>query len=266
MGASRSHQVSLGPRGDAVLHELGDAQRRDLLDHLDTALPAERTTGVLTYAVRSLGGVDAPDAAAIRALTVGERDRIVLALRGALFGDALPCVAVCGCGTELEFPLSVGGLLDAAAGSVAEEAGGETAHGRRVRVRPVTGGDHEQAARLARDDPAQAAHWLTATCVLEPDVADESTLELAAELLSEIDPMAEIVAAGPCPECGDVVAATVDPVGYLWRELERADRELDWQVHALASRYGWPEAEIVAMPSARRSRYLALLDADGAFA
>ena len=59
-----------------------------------------------------------------------------------------------------------------------------------------------------------------------------------------------------CPECGAEHVVAVDPFGlnalrggHLYRE-----------VHALASRYHWSEADILALPRARRRLYLSLLD------
>ena len=88
-----------------------------------------------------------------RELAIGERDRLVLALRSQLSGDALDCVFPCPCGETLELELSVAALLDACASEHRpREAQAATSSGASVRVRAATGSDHELAARRAAVD------------------------------------------------------------------------------------------------------------------
>src|SRR5689334_961451 len=87
------------------LAELDADAQRELVDALAGALPAQRVTGLVARAVESFGPDDA------RALTIGDRDRVVLALRRRLAGDAMVCVCHCACGQTLELTLSVDALL-----------------------------------------------------------------------------------------------------------------------------------------------------------
>ena len=139
--------------------------------------------------------------------------------------------------------------------------------GARVRVRAASGADHERAARRALDDPDAAVRELLEQCVLEahaPDGAacrpDDELLGLAAGLLEELDPGAEIVLRGVCPACREAVVAVLDPGSYLWAELAQWRARLEFEVHVLASVYHWSEAEIVALAPARRARYIELVD------
>jgi len=239
-----------------------DAQARwALLEDQRGATPAERVTALL--------GASVTDARDPRELPIGERDRLVLALRSQLSGDALDCVFPCACGETLELGLSVADLLDACAGDgQARDAHAAAPSGATVRVRAATGTDHELAARRAAVDPVAAASELVERCVIEargpdgePCALDAELRELAASLLAQLDPDAEIALRGVCPACGETVTAVLDPGGYVWSELEQWRARTELEVHVLASTYHWSEAEIVALDPARRARYIELLGA-----
>ena len=59
-----------------------------------------------------------------------------------------------------------------------------------------------------------------------------------------------------CPECDAELLVEVDP--YLTLSLARD--EIFGEVHTLARHYHWSEAEILALPQARRRLYLGLID------
>ena len=238
--------------------------RRALVDELRGATPAARVTGLLAAAVDGIGDVEQPTVDDVRGLRVGDRDRIVLALRRALSGDELECVCPCACGETLELTLSIGELLSGGAPEpLPRTAEAPLAMGGSVRVRPASVADQERAAELARTDPQQAVRELVAGCLLDSgDDADGDRLALASELLEQLDPAAEILLRGVCPACGTELAALLDPGSYLWTELERWNESLDLEIHTLASHYHWSEGEIVALTPERRTRYLELVDSE----
>ncbi len=246
--------------------------RWTLLERLREAPPADRVTGLLTATVAEIGEVQAPSPDEVRALAIGDRDRIVLALRKRLLGDELECLCSCACGETLELVLSLGELLRAADDQPAPLQTQATApSGARVWVRAATGADHERAARRALADLDAAALELVERCVLDahgPDGAkcalDGELLGLASGLLEELDPGAEILLRGACPACGQGVVAVLDPGAYLWTELERWRARLELEVHVLASAYHWSEEEIVGLDRARRARYIELVDEQAA--
>lgn len=232
----------------ARISQLDAEAQRGLIDSLAAALPASRVSGLVAAGVEALDeaefGLDEA-----RALTVGDRDRVLLALRSLLAGDEMDCVCECACGETLEIEVSIRALLGEAAGEpVPREAGG---------VRAVTGADHERAALRAVDDPAAAADELVRGCMLEGD-----DVEAAARRLEALDPGAEILLRGTCPACGSDVVAALDPGAYLWTELEHWRARLELDVHTLASHYHWSEEEIVSLDPQRRGRYIELIDAE----
>lgn len=246
----------------AVLRALDVSERSALLDEHASSLPAERVTAVLAAALGSIGELEPVTAEDVRDLTVGDRDRLVLALRRLLHGDPLECVFGCACGEWLEHTLSVSALL---AGCEVDQLPvqliSRTGAGADVTVRPATGADHERAAVLARLDPAAAREQLLRACVIEAPGADDPEVRAVAEaLLADHDPATEIVLDGDCPACGARVSAAIDPIAHLWAELERSQALLESEIHTLALHYHWSEPEIVALPPARRARYIARLN------
>jgi hypothetical protein len=259
------------PNRHAVLRELDPNARGELLEAGAAALPAERITGLLQRALVSVGDVTAIGPQEVRQLRIGDRDRLVLALRRMQHGDRLSCVFDCGCGERLELELDVGALLGEdtpGAGPVHATATTATAAGEvEVQVRAATGQDHERAARRALADPAAAARELLQACVIaargpdgEPVAIEREVAECAEDLLAELDPGAELLLAGDCPACGDRVTARFDPITHLWAEFEQRRAQLEHEVHVLALHYHWSEREIVALTPARRARYLNRLD------
>jgi hypothetical protein len=231
--------------------QLDAEARRALVDSLAAAVPARRVSGLVASAVESLDDIEPFGLDEARALTVGDRDRIVLALRAALVGDAMECLCECACGETLELTVSVSALL----GKAADEPAPIEASG----VRAATGVDHERAALRALEDPDAAAYELVRSCMVEGSSDD---VDAAARLLEELDPGAEILLRGTCPACAAEVVAALDPGAYLWTELEHGRAQLELDVHTLASHYHWSEAEIVALDPRRRTRYIELIAAE----
>lgn len=228
---------------------LDSETQRTLLDSLAVEVPARRVSGLVAAAVEALDDVAPFGLDEARALTVGDRDRILLGLRAVLVGDEMECLCECSCGETLELTVSISDLLG--------EPSDAPAPVERAGVRAVTGADHERAALRALDDPTAAVDELVRGCMLAGDDVDA-----AARLLEELDPGAEILLRGPCPACGAEVVAALDPGAYLWTELEHRRAQLELDVHTLARHYHWSEAEIVALGPERRARYIELIAAE----
>jgi hypothetical protein len=64
--------------------------------------------------------------------------------------------------------------------------------------------------------------------------------------------------AGTCPECGAGVEAIFDPLHFTLRELRDQASFVYEDVCSIAHHYHWSEADILALPSARRTRYAEL--------
>jgi hypothetical protein len=77
--------------------------------------------------------------------------------------------------------------------------------------------------------------------------------------MAHCDPRANIELALECPACRHEWLALLNVVSFFWKEIEAWSRRTLAEVHALASAYGWTEAEILALSPWRRQVYLEML-------
>ena len=216
--------------------------------------PLDRALLLLTLACP-----DVP-AARLADIPLGQRNLCLLRLRERLFGNALELVVDCpACGERMAFPFAPAGVCDVAPCPDREiapiEVGG--LHFALPNTRHLA-----QLVTLEDTHPYTAARALLRACALAPEaLPDDAALDaLIAEVearLSEADPWAEIAVDVACPACGHPDTALFDPGAALWDALDAAAQRLLDDVHLLAARYGWSEAEILALGPARRNAYLA---------
>jgi hypothetical protein len=223
------------------------------------ASPARRAMTLL--AVAGYGTNDE----ALGALTPGERDARLLAVRRRSFGDAMECVAPCpACGERLEFSLDAATIVPDGAGYAADTRPMTlVAAGYQATVQPPTLRDVEELA-------AAGERALLERCVLaaEREGRAVAPAELPQALVAAIDahlasadPAAVIELAMRCPACEHAWAQLFDIVGFFWAEVAARAERLFGEVHTLARAYGWSEAAILALGPARRERYLELVGA-----
>ncbi len=227
--------------------------------------PVDRVLALL--AIANPG--DTPEA--IVSLTVGERDRRLIGLRRATFGDRLPSHATCPeCAEPLGFTLRVDDVLvNSGDVSAAETARHElNADGYNVTFRIPDSQDLTKAA--AADNVAEARSILLERCLTNArhngtDVPaidlPESVIARVADEIATADPQAEVLIDLACPACDSSWQLQFDIAAYLWTEISRRARRLLEEVHVLATAYGWSEAEILSMTASRRRLYREFLDA-----
>lgn len=265
-----------------LMHGLRDGDARHFVAELrgltghDEALiadaamlsPAACATAVLARVTQRIGAVVSPSEEAIAGLVIGDRERLLFKLWGMTFGDELDLVAHCpGCGELQEMAVRPGDLPGAVPDApigLEHEIRPETADGRwRIRFRLPTGRDQESAAR----DPDQAKAALIAACVTEcvgpdgeslaPQAAEQIFGALLEDAFQRLDPDAEATSSITCGACGHASVALLDGFAILHAGLTRGEdiyRDTYW----MSRTYHWSEADILAMPIARRKRYLAL--------
>jgi hypothetical protein len=230
---------------------------------------AQRTTALLTRTVVRLAGVIDPDAEDIRALTVGDREALLWGVRRATAGDLVDLVVTCeGCAEKLDAQLD----LEAWAAGVINPGGdgraGRAAHmvdGHAVLLRSPTGADQEAVAAMAGDlDDRATALLRRLVARIDGEVPSDRLLaELAPALsavLASADPAAETMIDVACPSCDVITRTLVDAGAVLVEEAVGGARWLVEEIHVLAWHYHWSEDAILALPTARRRRYLDLID------
>jgi hypothetical protein len=210
--------------------------------------------------------------ASLAAISLGDRDALLLTLREQIFGPRLTGLAACpGCAGELEVALAVDEVR--AAGQAAEPAAAAprslTAGGYRLAVRVPDSRDAVAAAN-ARADPAATRALLLDHCVSardrkgRPVAAAELPAEVAAAAvaaMAEADPQADVRLALTCPSCGTSWEVPFDAGSFVWAEVEAWAWRTLLEVHQLAAAYGWSEAEVLELGPRRRQAYLELIGA-----
>jgi hypothetical protein len=200
-------------------------------------LPGEVAQAV---ALLRASGVEEPDS-----LTVGEGDRLLVALCRELTRGDVTVLAMCPCGELVEAVLSPETVPPASARMTVLGTGGG--------LREPTYADLLELP----DDPDEAVRELLARCVVgSPSRAPRpDDLELVDDSLA-----GPIVTAWPA--CGEALAVDLDVERAVLERLARRAREIDHEIHLLASAYHWSLAEIEALDDGRRGT-LAGLVADG---
>jgi hypothetical protein len=247
------------PRRDAVVRTLSADEERRLVDEALVLAPAELVTRLLDRCAE-VGGERGSELA--RVLTIGDRAALLLAFHRLTSGDALPCLVDCtACGVRFELELDAASLVAEQVSPPAPVLEAEV-DGKRVSFRLPTGADEERAAHAALADAGEAADELLRRCVIEGrGLPRERLVEVVENAIAEWDPHAEIELGFTCPDCGAESTAVFEPGSYVLDEVSARTAALEREVHELASRYGWGESEILALPAARRRRYLELIEA-----
>jgi hypothetical protein len=188
---------------------------------------------------------------------VGARTAAILRLLEVTEGTAtvsLRCIRE-GCGEPFSVELPLDTLRDADSGTMRIELpdGGVT------HMRRPTGDDLRQwhaAASTARPD--SVAQMIDALS-LDGDIAPDHRQTIS-EALATLDPLVAFSVSCTCPTCGADCDVPVDLESLALQQLAARQKRVLREVHLLASRYGWTEEEVLAVPSQRRARYLALIE------
>jgi hypothetical protein len=251
----------------AVLRPLTGAD--EILLAETRALPAVRATMLLAATVQAIGSIAPIERDHVRDLTIGDRERLLLGLYGLSFGPLVDTILNCpNCREIVELPLDLDFVLARSAGPPRTSEHSLTIGPVTLQFRLPTGADHERAAKMALVDPARAATDLCAACIMGPshgtvDVSAERMPDEVQAALEEelrrLEPAAEITIGADCPACGATVGGTLDGLSLLAGQLGPLGAVLG-DVDRVARAYHWSEAEILALPTVRRRRYLALLD------
>jgi hypothetical protein len=110
------------------------------------------------------------------------------------------------------------------------------------------------ADQLAAEDGADAAEELVRRCIRPTRVSRR----LKRKVETAMEAMAPCLAGelqGSCPACGTVLSIFFDPRQFCLRELRQRASYLYQDIDLLARRYHWSEADILALPQARRHSY-----------
>lgn len=199
--------------------------------------------------------------------TLGEMNRRLLELQQSLTGPRLALIAPCPhCGEQASFEVELPRLLQGLPEIVDPAEQQLSIDGWTLRFRPPSPADLPD---VALDEPGFVRHVLD-RCVVErqapPGAVDgvwpEAVLTVLNDKLEAADPGAEIGFALQCPACDQPWRAPFDPSASLWSWLQTLAERTLLDIDALARRYGWSEAQVLALTPIRRNAYLQLALAD----
>lgn len=250
----------------AIVRPLSHADLLSIWERGDRLHPAQLAVELLQRAVPSLS------VAALWQLPLGQRDRLLLALREQTFGPTLRLVAACPhCREALELTIQTTELCSPPATTTLPFPEAEDAQAvvelrvsdYCIRYRYPNSADLMAVARCT--DRQDALQMLLAQCLhavhietgdpvadLPPDV-----VQAIAEDMSARDPQSELLFSLRCPSCDTAWQAILDVASLLLKELQaEAERLLD-ELHALAAAYGWSEPTILSLSAKKRRAYLA---------
>lgn len=196
-----------------------------------TASPATRA------AILADAGGAPPDA------TLGDADRATWQFLTTQFGAAQDAVLTCSaCDEDVEFSLPPG--FAPPPGAQADDRVDFTYQGQTY------------ALRLPRLSDLGRAGFDPRRLCPDGDWADAGFRDACQAALLQADPALRLDMSLTCAACAAEQTHVFDVTGYAWARLEQAARALVRDVAKLARGYGWSEADITAMSSARRAIYL----------
>ena len=204
---------------------------------------------------------------ALAALSIGQRDARLLALREGLWGPQMEAVVACqDCRERLELPLDTRQLLSQSPSTPPGEI-------------PLSVAEYNMVFRLptSLDLLAHVGYGATGghspllhRCLLsaqqrgvpvEADKLPVEVVEAVTKSMAEADPLADIQLDLTCPSCQHRWHSVFDIVSFLWTEIEVWAWRMLSDVHTLARAYGWSERDILALSPTRRQFYLEMVGA-----
>ena len=223
--------------------------------------PVERALLILATALPAMPADELP------LLSIGQRDRYLLAVREATFGRQLAASITCpACQGQLEFTCTTGDIRVPAAEEPEGQWYQEVIEGYTLTFRVPNSDD--LALIVDARDPGRARQLLLARCIQQASREDvaigitdlpATVLSALVERMAEHDPQAEILLNLTCPGCDQHWSELFDIAAFILVEIEVCARRLLYAIHTLASAYGWREADILALSAGRRAFYLEIV-------
>lgn len=192
--------------------------------------------------------------------TLGRRNQALMELHCSLFGSDLDGWMACArCGEKMEFKINARALIGNSLHGINRE---QTVFFKGQSFRLPSSRD--LAAAAEQKDAEAAALCLMERCRTNADGPVQWTgedLEQLGEKMAAADPQAEIRLALRCPSCGNQSTETIEIMSFLWAEIQVRVKQLLWEVHEIASAYGWTESQVLSLSPARRALYLEMVHA-----
>lgn len=189
-------------------------------------------------------------------LPAPDRDRLLAAVYQQTYGDRIRGTLECTqCAADFDMDFSLGAFVEHTHATQAEPSATRLPDGtfqvaEGIRLRLPTGTDEIAVTGL---NPEAAAQQLLQRCLVEGDEAQAKALP--DDLLATAAPLLQADMAAQCPECGHATTIFFDMQTYLLQSLIQDRDRLTYEVHRLATAYGWSLKEILKLPRSQRRNY-----------
>lgn len=200
-------------------------------------------------------------------LSVGQRDTLLMSVRGQTFGSQLNSFAQCpACQQQLEFSLDLLTMQTVQADQPRETVRIFRWEDWELQVRLLNSLDlaaiaHCRDTHLARNQLIQRC-LIHAHCggdEMSANALPETVIHALATYISKADANSDIQLDLTCFDCGHQWQIVLDILSFFWTELSAQAKRLLREVDALARVYGWRETDILAMSGTRRQLYLEMV-------
>lgn len=196
-------------------------------------------------------------------LTVVDRDRLLASVYTRTYGDHIASTVHCvHCGEPFDLDFSLQALLEslkqeAADADVDPEPDGtfKLPDGRRFRL--PTGQDEVAVMHLP---PEEAEGALLARCLVDGDATKAP--EAVQEAMERVGPVLHLDLKARCRACDAYQPIHFDIQSYLLSSISAERRRLTYEIHLLASAYGWMVRDIMELPRSQRQMFAALIEAE----
>ena len=231
------------------MRRLDPLELLDLFDRCGSAPAIERSAALISLAY--------PHDDALRE-TPGRRNSRLMEIRRVNLGRRMLCLTSCrSCAQTLEIEIDTLDFADHRSTALKAVEHVSVEHdGYTLNFRLPVMADIQASARSA----SPLIKLLTSCAIDLPReirIDDPELLDKVSDAFDAADPLGCIVLETRCPACFTVTQPVLDPAGLVWHEFASLARRLEDDVHVLARAYGWRESEILDLPPARRSRYVA---------
>jgi hypothetical protein len=211
---------------------------------------------------------------------LGRRNKALVDLRCKCFGARIAGWTSCAaCGENLEFDLDGRALTIVGMNPDERSYANQQDESIVVNQRSYRLPTSRDLAKVAQEtDPRRAAIRIVENCRLAPaaphapiehvanslsvpssELWSDEELDEIGEQMALADPLAETRLTLHCPKCENDWEEALDIIAFLWAEIEAHARRLLWEIHSLASAYGWSETEILSLSELRRARYVEMV-------
>ncbi len=200
----------------------------------------------------------------ITKFSIIKRDICLLDIYEKNFGSLLRCFSTCpSCKENLEFEIASGDILTKQKEIKEKYLINFTANDLNIGLRIPNSLDLASVALY--ENTAMSGNELIKRCITEmrnenkafprSEITQE-IIDAVSEYMDGYEQNGEIDFDLKCNACGHEWRMPFDILVFLWKEISLHARRLLYEIHMLASAYGWHEKDILEMSAVRRRYYL----------